>query len=433
MTNTMGVAILTLLSQGLGYVREMLFAFYLGTSGNLEAFQTAETIPLLFTQILISAVPLALTPLLIREREEKKDSLIHNTIILWTVILLVIAIGIWFLPGVFVKLVAPGFSGVKFETTCRLVIILVPNIFFLSMVAVLNAFLNSHQQFILPTAANLLLNGSIIVMQILTKADVYFVALGSVCGGILMFLTVLICSVVKYKFRFKFYKVNIKSIAMIIISIMPVCIISSFTSINLMMDKFFASQIGDGAIAILSYSYKIVNLPVYLFVTSVTKVMLPDITKIILDKKYKKLSGIIRKTVLICLFGGVLAVITIQLFGNWIVQFLFGRGEFVNSDIVATANALKFYSIGITGMALSSFFQSISYAEGRYFEPFKVLLIQIVVYLGVTIVGLEKFGVNAIVIGNVVAISISIVVWLGVLRKTYHINIFNEEKNGKIN
>ena len=362
LSTTLSVAFLTMLSQVIGYIREMLFAFYLGTSKGLEAFQVAETIPLLFTQILISAVPLALTPLLVREQQKKDDNLIHSAIVLCSMILLILVAAISFFPNIFVGLVAPGFHGDKFVITCRLVIILAPNVFFLSMVSIFNSFLNANNQFIIPTAATLLLNGSIILMQILTKANIYYVAVGSVCGGILMFLTVLIICCFKYNLRVTILKVNKTSMKMIIGAILPVCIISSFTSINLMLDKFFASLLGDGAVAILSYSYKIVNLPVYLFITSVTKVMLPDVTRLILNEHKEELSKIIKRIVLFCISGAVVTVILFQLLGNWVVQLLFGRGAFGGKDIAATAISLKFYACGIAGMALSSFFQSISYA-----------------------------------------------------------------------
>ena len=192
------------------------------------------------------------------------------------------------------------------------------------MVSIFNSFLNANNQFIIPTAATLFLNGSIILMQILTKANIYYVAVGSVCGGILMFLTVLIICCFKYNLRVTILKVNKTSMKMIIGAILPVCIISSFTSINLMLDKFFASLLGDGAVAILSYSYKIVNLPVYLFITSVTKVMLPDVTRLILNEHKEELSKIIKRIVLFCISGAVVTVILFQLLGNWVVQLLFG-------------------------------------------------------------------------------------------------------------
>ena len=256
-------------------------------------------------------------------------------------------------------------------------------------------------------------------MQILTKANIYYVAVGSVCGGILMFLTVLIICCFKYNLRVTILKVNKTSMKMIIGAILPVCIISSFTSINLMLDKFFASLLGDGAVAILSYSYKIVNLPVYLFITSVTKVMLPDVTRLILNEHKEELSKIIKRIVLFCISGAVVTVILFQLLGNWVVQLLFGRGAFGGKDIAATAISLKFYACGIAGMALSSFFQSISYAGGRFFEPFGVLFVQMIVYIGVTCLTIKSLGVNGIILGNIIAFNISIIIWLIILKKNY--------------
>lgn len=422
-TNAAGVAFLTILSQILGYIREMLFAYYQGTSAELEAFQVAETVPLLFTQILISAVPLALTPLLVREQGKGKNELIHNAIIFCGIVLIGICIIIWIFPNVFVRLVAPGYQGNKYIMTCRLVTIMVPNIFFLSMVAIWNAFLNSKKQFLIPTAIALLLNLSVVLMQIITKGNVFYVALGSVCGGILMFFLSLLCCVRKYNFHLKVSNINRRGIRTIVISILPVCVISSFTSLNLMLDKFFASSLGDGAVATLSYSYKIINLPVYLFVTSITKVMLPDITLLIAEKKAAELSVVIKKIVIFCLIGGVIAIIALQFLGNWLVAILFGRGAFNAQDVIRTASSLKIFAFGITGMALSSFFQSISYAGGRYYEPLRILVIQLLVYIMMVIAGMKYIGLDAVILGNVIAVNISIIIWLFILKKNYDVRI----------
>lgn len=427
-SNAMAVAILTVMSQMFGYLREMLFAFYLGTSTKLEAFQVAETIPLLFTQILVSAVPLALTPLLVREQDTKsKSKLMDNGIILFGGILLIGCIAIFSFPSAFVHIVALGFHGEQFILTCRLVTILAPNIFFVSMVAVFNAFLNAKKQFVIPAAVNLILNVSIVIMQIVTKADVKFVAAGSAIGGILMFVITLTWCIVKYNFRFNFKNVDLESMRIMIIAILPVCIIASFTSINLMMDKFFASQLGNGAIATLSYSYKIINLPVYLFVTSVTKVMLPDITRLIAKSQKNDLTYLIKKVLVFCVVGGIIAVIAVQLLGSWAVGLLFGRGAFSKGDVACTTEALQIFAFGVSGMALNSFFQSVSYAGGKYFEPLKVLIVQLMIYIVIVKVFIARLGVNAIVLGNVVAINLAIVIWLIIFRYKYDVNVLKRK------
>lgn len=427
-SNATGVAIFTLVSQILGYVREMLFAYYLGTSNDIEAFQVAETVPLLFTQILISAVPLAVTPLFVREESEEKDALIHAAFVSFGVLVLLLGIVIRSFPELFVNLVAPGFEGDKYYITCRLIIILAPNVIFLPMAAVMNAYTNAKRQFIIPAAAGLLLNISIVVMQLVTDADVYAVAKGSVFGGIAMFFVVYIYCVLKYRFYINLKKISWRDVKVIFWAVLPVCVVSSFSSINLILDKYFASQLGDGMVATLSYSYKIINLPVYLFVTSVTKVLLPDITKLLVDNEYGRLAKLISKILFCCLGGGLLVIGGIQVVGEWIVKILFGRGAFSDTDIIATANILKMYSFGVFGMALSSFFQSVSYAAGKYFEPFKVLAVQILIYIIIVVTTIDSIGVNAIVCGNVVSFSASIVIWLIIMKSNYHISIFGKCK-----
>lgn len=428
LSNTFWVALFTIISQILGYVREMLFAYYLGTSSEVEAFQVAETIPLLFTQVLVGAIPLALTPLLVREIEDGTDELLHNAIALCMGIMCVAEILVLFFHKGFVNLVAPGFYGDKYIITCRLAIILMPNIIFLSVAALFNSFLNAHKQFVLPAVASLALNLSIVIFQIITKANVYCVAIGSVIGGVIMLLIVLLYSTKKYKYRFKYRKLKLSYMKKLILAIIPVSLISSFTSVNLMVDKYFASQLPEGTIAILTYSYKVVNLPVYLFVTSVTKVILPDITLMIQKKKSNKLSILIRNIVILCIVAGVLAVILFNFLGDWIVQLLFGRGAFDSADVVATADVLKLYMFGMTGMALSSFFQSISYAGARYLEPLKVLIVQFLIYILVTKLSICIMGINGIVLGNVIAVSIAIVIWLIILKRNYSVDIFRGNK-----
>lgn len=423
LSDTFIVAALTLVSQVLGYVREMLFAYYLGTSSALEAFQVAETIPLLFTQIFISAIPLALTPLLIRERNKGEERLIHSAIAIWGVFLLIIGIFIWICPGIFVNISAPGFKGEQYALTCRLVTILAPNVFFLSIVALYNAYINSNRQFIIPTMAALCLNVFIIIMQIVSKGNVYMVAVGSVLGGIVMFAINVVYCRVKYKFRFNYKYFSKEDAKKIIVAVFPVVLISLFSSFNLLMDKCFASKLSAGSVAVLSYTYKIINLPVYLFSTSVIKVMLPNITSLIEKKEDVQLSQIIRKIVLICLVCGIVVIFGIHLIGKECVSLLFGRGKFDVNDINKVSEALKIYSWGIVAMALNSFFQSVSYAAGRYLEPLKILIIQVAIYLCVTTICYKELAINAIILGNVVAYIAAIVAWILLLRKKYNINV----------
>lgn len=423
-TNSVVVMVLTGISQILGYVREVLFAYYLGTSNQLEAFQMAETVPMLFTQILISAVPLALTPLLVREHENKEGNyLINNAIILFSGIMFVLMIGIIWKTEGFVSIIAPGYRGDKFYLTCRLTTILAPNIFLLSLAAIFNAYLSSKEEFIMPTMIYLLINIFIIGTQVVTKANVYYVAFASLSASIVIFFLLLIFMHRRYGFKIEIKLVNKEKMMIIGKSIFPVCIISMFSSLNLMLDKFFASMCGDGAVVIFSYSYKIINLPVFLFTMSITKVMLPNITRLISHCKLDELSSILKKVFIICGILGIGVAGIIMVSSQAIISILFGHGEFDQEAIVRTAQCLRVFGFGIAGMALGTFCQSISYAFGNYFEPFKVLLLQIIIYISVIFGTINLLGVKGIALANVVAYSFSIIIWIFILQKKYKINM----------
>lgn len=424
-TNSVAVMLLTVISQVLGYVREILFAYYLGTSGPLEAFQMAETVPMLFTQILIGAVPLALTPLLVKEYENgERNELINNAILLFTAIMFVIMVLIMWKTEWFVSIVAPGFTGDKFYLTCRLTTILAPNVLLLSLASLFNAYLSAKEEFIVPTTIYLILNIFIVVAQILTKANVYYVAIASLSASITVFIMLLCFIYKRYTFKLEISLLNIEKMLVIGKTVLPVCIISMFSSLNLMLDKFFASMCGNGSVVVFTYSYKIINLPVFLFTMSITKVMLPNITKLINSNSLDELAGILRKIFLICIVGGLAGGIIIAVLSYPIIGLLFGHGEFNDQAIARTSECLQIFGFGIAGMALSTFCQSIAYAFGNYFEPFKVLVIQICLYIVIAAGTNSIFGVKGIALANVIAYLLATVIWGIILQKKYRIRLF---------
>lgn len=422
--NSIGVMTLTGISQVLGYAREVLFAFYLGTSMQLEAFQMAETVPMLFTQILISAVPLALTPLLVKEREKNQgNSLINNAIIMFAVIMFAIMIFIMCRTEWFVGIIAPGFVGEKLYLTCRLTIILAPNILLLSLAAIFNSYLSAQEEFIIPTTIYLFLNVFIVLAQIITRANVRYVAVASLSASMVVFVLLIIFMRVKYGFKAEWKLISRKKMLIIGKSLLPVCVISMFSSLNLVLDKFFASMCGAGSVVIFSYSYKVINLPVFLFTMSVTKVMLPGVTRQIEKKDITNLTQILKKIFILCIGVGISIAVFLLFGGEFVVKLLFGRGAFTQEDIMRTAQCLKIISFGISGMALSTFCQSISYAFGNYFEPFKVLLCQSIIYVSIVLLTKGNMGVTGIALANVLAYTFAVLIWIILLKKKYGIGL----------
>lgn len=115
------VAVLTVVSKVLGFIRETSLAAVFGATADVDAFLVAQTIPLFLFSIVSYSLTTTFIPMYSRIREEHgQDHAFHfaNTV-MWAIIavgtILVIA-GEMF-AGSLVRLVAPGFDGKIAELT----------------------------------------------------------------------------------------------------------------------------------------------------------------------------------------------------------------------------------------------------------------------------------------------------------------------------
>ena len=143
-----------LLSRLAGFVRERIFAHYLGNSDAADAFKAALRIPNalqnLFGEGALSASFIPVYARLLaegREEEAKKTARAVGTLLSLLVVLLV-ALGVLATP-LLIDLIAPGFSGEKRAQTVVLVRVLFPGIGLLVLSAWCLGILNSHRRFFL--------------------------------------------------------------------------------------------------------------------------------------------------------------------------------------------------------------------------------------------------------------------------------------------
>ncbi len=136
------VGFATLLSRILGYVRDMVIAYFFGTAASADAFFVAFRIPNLFRRLFAEgALTVAFIPIftgyLVQESKEGASRFVNAVFTLLSLILLLVSLlGIVFSPLI-VKLMAWGFAADpdKFVLTVLLTRIMFPYIFFVSLVA----------------------------------------------------------------------------------------------------------------------------------------------------------------------------------------------------------------------------------------------------------------------------------------------------------
>ena len=188
------VGVFTLLSRILGYVRDAVLANVFGASGVYDAFIVAQTIPNLLRRLVAEgSLVIAFVPILASERDRAGRAAMREFTgavlgVLLPLLIVFSAAGMLF-PDVAVKMFAAGFEAERFETAARLTRIMMPYIFFISLVALAGGILNTEGVFAAPAAAPILLNFSIVTAAILFRGyfeqEIIAVAWGVLIGGVL--------------------------------------------------------------------------------------------------------------------------------------------------------------------------------------------------------------------------------------------------------
>ena len=191
------IGVFTLISRILGFVRDMVIAWFFGAGLLSDAFFVAFRLPNLLRRLFgEGSLTVAFVPVfsehISKYGKTEAFQMAKSAVRMLSVILVLITIiGIIAAPGI-VALIAPGFTGAKFSTTVILTRIMFPYIFFICLVALSMGILNVLGHFAAPALAPVLLNLSIIASILFISPNlsepVFGLAIGVIIGGILQLL-----------------------------------------------------------------------------------------------------------------------------------------------------------------------------------------------------------------------------------------------------
>ncbi len=363
----------TLVSRVLGFVRDIVIARLFGVYLYAQAFVIAFKLPNLFRDLVgEGAVNAAVIPVFSEYlAKEKKAEFWELCNVLMNLLLVILAgitvFGIVFSP-VLVRLIAPGFSSdpAQFAITVKLNRLIFPYILLIGLAAYSMGILNSLRHFIIPAFAPCLLNISIIICALIWGEGIKGLASGVLIGGILQ-LAIQLPLLYKKGFRFSFTdKFNHPAIAKIGKLMTPRLFSSAIYQLNNFADTIFGSLsfiVGNGAVAALYFSYRLIQFPLGIFGNSLSQAILPTLSLQAVDPKDRQK---FRETLVFglraILFVMVPASLGFMVLAKSIVSGLFMGGRFDSYSVGTTASALFFYSIGLFAYGSTKILQNSFFA-----------------------------------------------------------------------
>ena len=428
-----------------GFIRDILFANYLGANLMSDAFLFAYRLPNLFRRIFAEgSMNSVFIPLYVNQ--EKMNSKSANDFIwivfnFFFVITLFLSFLIFFFTEQVISILAPGFllNKSQFLLANQLLIITFPFLIFVTLSSVLSSVLNVKGKFFLPSFLSVILNIFMIVTLVSFKSNSHFALAWSmiIAGFTQLILLFINLGTIKI-----FWGIGLKSIKVLsrelkkffgrfLYSLLG----SGIVQLNIFISMLFASLVGGGAISQIYYADRIIDLPFALIAVAMSFTLLPYLSKNISDES--KNSKAFNETVIFCFLFAIPSAFGIFILSEDIIRALFGRGEFNNEDVLITSKILLVYSFSLPGYMLARIFNQVFYSYEKVEYPVKAAFPTFICNFILCFLLYRPLGVLGLAISGAVSIWLNLFIQIFYLRKNFNsfyekLIIFDLKKLSKI-
>lgn len=376
------MALLTMGSKVLGFVREAVLANYYGAGMVTDAYNIALSIPNYLLAAFVSAVATAYMPVL-AERSEKLGAAQANlfTSRLITLLLLiscsVTVLGIVFSDRL-VRIFAPGFGNEALAMASYYLkaafLIVIFNIF----ISVCGAYMRFKGVFLPELIFGLTYDIFIIAAIFLSAAFgsrllIYGVVAGYVSRGIFALAYSRRCGF-RYIPDFSFGPAVRSVVAMAV----PIFAGGYVAQINTMVDRLLASTLTEGSISALQYGNLIVGVIIAVTTTIITTIIYPRLNRAFARQDMERIGELCARSMDLGLLISLPFMLGSICFAAPVVSVLYERGAFGASAAAMTSSAFLFYSIRIPFAAAGAVIVNALYSLRDMKTPVRCSIVSVV-------------------------------------------------------
>ncbi|MGE5598667.1 MAG: murein biosynthesis integral membrane protein MurJ [Bacteroidota bacterium] len=348
------IALLTLLSRILGFVRESL-AGRLFSRFETDAYFAAFAVPDFMYYLLVGgALSAAFIPVFteyLAKGAEEEGWRAAGTFINCAVALLIIlaALGMIF-AGPIGRIEAPLFRGDKLLLVSRLTRIMFTSVAMLAVAGLLSGVLYSYQSFLTPALGPVVYNVGIIAGAVLLgrRFGIKGMAAGVVAGAAAS-LALQVWSVFRRQPPYRPFFVDLRhpGFRKILRLLVPALIGLSATQLNILFTNMMASGLPEGSISALRFANRLIQLPLGIFAAAIGTAFFPAMARAVAEQRmeaYRETFSLGLRTILFITVPSAVGLVVLR---YPIIRLLFEGQLFSAHDTDLTAYALLFYSLGL--------------------------------------------------------------------------------------
>lgn len=402
------IALVTIVSKLIGFVRDVVIANYYGTSLVSDAYFYAYQIPALSIILLggvggpFHSATVAIFSKLIPDLKDKPtDELnkLYSTFMTTTIILFtVLAVLCYFFAPQIMGVIASGGDPELINLAAEHLQIMSPVLVIGGIVGIYYGLLVTYRYFMLPNVSPIIMSLVIIIMVMTSgKNDHAGITLalattiGAICQWIVQFPKI---RQLGYRLKPNLDVTHNKNFQNICELLFPAVLSSTVGQIHIYVDMFFASSLREGAWTAIGYANRVFQFPVGILVTAFLVPLFPIFSRLVMEKDYEGIKNYFNKGVGVLFFGAIPIIIGILVLGIDGISLIFERGAFDAKATFMVAEALWFLSVSILPYVFRDSITRVYYSFNDSKTPFVVAFTSIVLKVFLNILFINILGMS---------------------------------------
>ena len=398
------LSLVTFTSRIFGLVREQVKASILGTTIYSDIFTLAFQFPNLFRRLSAEgAMMSAFIPIFheIEDKEGQEKALVFARQFFWVLGLVTMFF------SCFIIILSPwllrfyvSWRGKEFDLFVALTQFMFIYIVFISLSALIQGVLNSMSTFWVSSVTPILLNISIIGFAVwgshYLQNPTYGFTLGVLIGGLCQLFFQIPFAIRKgviLKFSFEFRNPKIRKVGFLMI---PTLFGVGIYQINILVSNSIAANLGEGAVSSLTYSNRLLELILGVFVVSVATVVLPQLSRLIVSQKLEEAKQDLLFALKLVSLVTLPVTFGVLFTAKELVRLIYFRGQFDETSLNLTYKALLLHMPGLIFIGWNRIFLAAYYASKNMKTPVYIAGISMFVNLSLALsfsVFLGHFGI----------------------------------------
>jgi len=441
------IASLTAVSRVFGLIRTILYFYFFGASGLLDAWFIAFKIPNLSRRLFgEGAASASFIPVYSQQLHEdpQKASRLADTVVTVIFILLAALVllgwaGIWIYLKLFV-------ANSETRLILSLTSVMLPYMLMVCLVAILAGILNVHKHFASPAAAPIVLNIFIIgslclsgwVFGMEPGRLVFVVAVAVLVAGLVQ-ITIQIPPLRAGGISIRpAWEIHTDAFKKIMMMMGPMILGLTVTQINTLVDDLIAwwfsgsAEKGDiflfmgnqityplrrGCVSHLNGAQRLYQLPLGVLGISLATAIFPVMSADAARKNFNALRKTISKGIQAAVFIAIPATAGLFLVARPLVSAMFEHGKFTAGDTEATVLALLFYALGLSGFFIQQIVTRAFYSMHDSKAPMRSAMIAVLVNVILNLTLIWFMGTAGLALSTAICSYLQVFILIFMLRE----------------